>query len=268
MKPIIKWAGGKRWLVPLLETLWKPYQETRLVEPFTGGMAVALGLNPKNALLNDVNGYLINFYEQVKKGLKVNVALKNNADFFYEMRDEFNHLISTKQSHTKKAAIIFYFLIRTGYNGLCRFNSEGAFNVPFGQHRSIKYKEDFFDYQPILSPWEFSTNDFEALCIKPDDFLYVDPPYDVPFTKYHSKGFDWADQLRLAEWLSKHPGPMVVSNEATPRILELYQDLKFKVRTLPGPRMISCKAERKPALEMLACKNLSSFSKGRKVLYN
>lgn len=255
MKPLLKWAGGKRWLLPVLKTAWMPYQSSKLVEPFTGGMAVALGLNPKAAVLNDANIHLINFYQQVQKGLKVNFNFKNNAEYYYKKRQEFNELILEKKHNTQKAASIFYYLIRTGFNGLCRFNGQGAFNVPFGQHKTIHYKKDFLEYKEILQAWKFLQGDFENLKLKGDEFIYADPPYDVQFTQYHSKGFSWEDQLRLVKWLSNHQGPIIASNQATPRILDLYRDFKFQIVTLPAPRMISCNGNREPAIEMLAYKN-------------
>jgi len=258
LNPIIKWTGGKRWLVPILKDLFEPFREasTRLVEPFVGGMAIALGLNPKATLLNDANIHLINFYEQIKKGFEIKSPLHNNKEFYYQTREEFNALIRKRKVQSKKAATIFYYLIRTGYNGLCRFNSLGEFNVPFGQHRSIRYKQDFFEYQPIIKKWNFVQGDFEALDLKKTDFLYADPPYDVEFTKYQSEGFSWEDQVRLAHWLKKHPGPVVASNQATDRILELYRDLKFKILTVSAPRRISCNGDRTPALEMLALRGI------------
>ncbi len=259
MKPIIKWTGGKRWLAPILQALFEPYRQDkiRLIEPFTGGMAVALGINPEYALLNDINPYLINFYKQVQKGLKINVALHNSADHYYALRERFNQLIQTKKYQNKEAANIFYYLIRTGYNGLCRFNSNGNFNVPFGQHKSIRYKNDFLEYKPLLQNWELLHGDFENLSLRKDDFLYVDPPYDVEFTKYHSDDFKWNDQERLAAWLGQHNGPVVASNQATDRIIGLYQKNRFKVFTLSAPRSIACNGDRQPALEILAVKGMA-----------
>lgn len=254
LDPIIKWTGGKRWLVPTLKEIWEPFQNYRLVEPFVGGMAITLGLNPKNALLNDANIHLINFYEQIKKGFEIKLALKNNETFYYQLRSEFNALIRQSTVNSKKAATMFYYLIRTGFNGLCRFNSQGEFNVPFGQHKSIRYKKDFAEYTSILKKWDFVRGDFETLKLKKTDFLYVDPPYDVEFTQYQGEGFTWEDQVRLAHWLCKHDGPLVVSNQATDRILELYRDLKFKIKTVSAPRFIACNGDRTPALEMLALK--------------
>lgn len=265
MKPILKWAGGKRWLLPLLQEVWKPYAaiDARLVEPFTGGMAVALGLNPNKALLNDANAHLINFYNQVKKGLQITQNLKNNSHYYYEMRNKFNDFIIQNKFRSKEAASIFYYLIRTGFNGLCRFNSSGAFNVPFGSHQVIKYKTDFLEYRELLQNWELKNKDFEKISLQEEDFLYADPPYDVEFTRYHKNDFTWDDQLRLGLWLAKHPGPIIASNQATPRVLELYQDLKFTVLEIEAPRMIACNGDRRPAIEMLAFKNC-----GRTVLKN
>lgn len=257
IKPLLKWAGGKRWLLPVLQQIWLPYKEQKLVEPFAGGLAIALGLNPKQAILNDANIHLINFYRQVSKGLQITLPLKNNADFYYAMRTEFNQLILARKQNTKRAASLFYFLMRTGFNGLCRFNSKGEFNVPFGQHNNIKYRTDFFDYKDIMQKWDFAYGDFKNVARGGDEFLYADPPYDVEFTKYSGKNFMWDDQLRLATWLLQHDGPIIASNQATPRIKELYADLKFKIYLLPAPRMISCNGDRTPAIEILATKNLS-----------
>ncbi|HSX20349.1 MAG TPA: Dam family site-specific DNA-(adenine-N6)-methyltransferase [Gammaproteobacteria bacterium] len=255
-KPLLKWAGGKRWLLPVLQQIWQPYKDLKLVEPFTGGMAVALGLNPTSALLNDANEHLINFYQQVRKGLTISQRLQNKAEFYYATRTKFNALIEAQQHKTPEAAALFYFLIRTGFNGLCRFNSSGEFNVPFGQHASIKYKSDFLDYQDVLKKWQFKHGDFAKLKLRGDEFIYADPPYDVPFTRYNAQDFTWEDQMRLARWLKKHPGPVVASNQATERIKELYLDLRFNVYELPAPRMISCNGDRTPALEILAVKNI------------
>lgn len=258
MKPLIKWTGGKRWLLPILQQIWIPYQDSKLVEPFTGGMAVALGLNPQTALLNDANEHLINLYRQVSKGLAITIEPSNKSEFYYAMRAEFNELIRTKKHKTKDAASIFYFLIRTGFNGLCRFNSSGEFNVPFGQHVSIKYKQDFLEYKEVLKKWQLTHGDFAQIKLAGDEFIYADPPYDVEFRRYNAEDFTWDDQLRLAQWLAQHKGPVIASNQATPRILELYKDHKFTVITLSAPRMISCNGDRRPALEILAFKGFSA----------
>lgn len=250
LKPPLKWAGGKRWLIPRLNRYWRPYRDHRLVEPFCGGLSVALGLMPARALLNDVNPALINFYQQLRTGLTLDIELANDEQLYYAHRQRFNSL-SDEASYER--AQLFYYLNRTGYNGLCRFNQSGGFNVPFGRYKTINYIEDFSIYQPLLSQWTFSSDDFEKLLLQPDDFIYADPPYDVPFRQYSQQGFDWDDQVRLAHWLAQHDGPVVLSNQATPRICELYGDLGFKLRFLQAPRRISCKGnERQHVREVLA----------------
>ncbi len=221
-----------------------------------GGLAVALGLAPRAALLNDANPHLINFYRHVQQGLVVDIPLANDPAVYYHYRDRFNALITAGGADGAEAAALFYYLNRTGYNGLCRFNRRGAFNVPFGRYARIAYTTDFRAYQAPLAGWTFTSGDFAALALRPDDFVYADPPYDVEFTSYSPGGFTWADQERLARRLAAHPGPVVASNQATPRVLALYRDLGFTIRVLDAPRMIACNGDRRPAREMLATRGL------------
>lgn len=258
LTPPLKWAGGKRWLVPHLLPHWQPRR--RLVEPFCGGLAIALGLQPRRALLNDVNPHLINFYQELQRGLVSPLEFENDSDRFYYIRKSFNLWNATANAiepHAPERAAAFYYLNRTGFNGLCRFNRNGEFNVSFGKYKTINYTHDFTHYQPVLEQWEFTCGDFEGIAIAPDDFIYADPPYDTPFTQYSAGGFSWADQVRLAEWLAQHPGPVIASNQATDRILDLYRSHGFEVKTLPAPRRISCNGDRTPAMEMLAMKGVS-----------
>ncbi|MBX7143961.1 MAG: Dam family site-specific DNA-(adenine-N6)-methyltransferase [Oligoflexia bacterium] len=255
LAPPLKWAGGKRWLIGALQELYSPYHGTRLVEPFAGGLAVALGLNPKKALLNDRNPHLINFYKHLAAGLRVKGKLLNERKFYLRQREKFNNLIQKKKATSAEAAQIFYFLNRTGFNGLCRFNSKGEFNVPFGRYTHINYRPDFLEYASLLKRWTFTCKDFEQLNVRDDDFLYVDPPYDVEFTRYAQHDFTWEDQQRLVEWLRGQSCPIVASNQATERIIKLYKKAGFKVQLLPAPRRISCTGDRSPALEMLATRN-------------
>ena len=143
-----------------------------------------------------------------------------------------------------------------GFKGLCGFNSSGEFNVPFGQHNKILYRKDFNEYKNVLSHWQLESVDFAKLKLIGDEFIYADPPYDVQFTRYSKNDFTWNDQQRLAHWLVQHNGPVVASNQATPRIIELYKDLKFSVCLLQAPRMIACNGDRRPATEILAFKGI------------
>ena len=255
-RPPLKWAGGKRWLIPHLEPLWERAQPERLVEPFCGGLAVALGLRPERALLNDINPHVVNFYRHLQGGLSIGIAMENDQEQYYSHRAEFNRLVTGGRATTREAAELFYYLNRTGYNGLCRFNRRGEFNVPFGSHRQIGYRRDFDEYRDPLSRWTFSDDDFAEVSLEPGDFVYADPPYDVEFRDYSKGGFSWDEQVRLAEWLVTHPGPVVLSNQATERIMELYRRLGFRLRCLDAPRSISRTGDRSPAREVLATRGL------------
>jgi DNA adenine methylase (dam) len=255
-KPPLKWAGGKRWQLPYLRPYWEAQHHRRLVEPFCGGLAVTIGLRPQRALLNDINPHLINFYRQLKRGLISQLEQENTSEFFYAYRRQFNQLLNEGKGDTPEAAEIFYYLNRTGFNGLCRFNRSGKFNVPFGRYKKINYRSDFLEYQSVFASWEFLNEPFEKLRLQAEDFVYADPPYDVEFRQYSKDGFDWTQQERTAEWLAEHPGPVILSNQATPRIKKLYQSLGYKLTFLNAPRRISCTGDRTPAPEVLAIRNL------------
>jgi DNA adenine methylase len=254
--PPLKWAGGKRWQVKHLEPLWAPHSRRRLVEPFCGGLAVALGLKPQRALLNDINPHVISFYSWLKKGLQVTIRLANDERLYYRSRERFNALLRSRAGESAEAASLFYFLNRTGYNGLCRFNRSGEFNVPFGSYKTINYTRDFSAYREAFAKWQFTTGDFAEIKLLPSDFIYADPPYDVEFTQYSQGGFSWADQVRTAEWLARHKGPVILVNQATPRIVELYGRLGYQFQLLDAPRRISCTGDRSSAKEVLATRNL------------
>lgn len=259
LAPPLKWAGGKRWLVPHLAPYRAHLGRRRLVEPFAGGLAIALAFAPRRALLNDLNPHLISFYRWLQRGLDlrdVGVDLQNDRAVYARNRARFNDLIRGGLADTAEAAALFYYLNRTGYNGLCRFNSRGFFNVPFGRYANLDYGKDLSVYRRALASYEFRDGDFEALDVRDEDFIYADPPYDVEFTSYSAGGFDWPDQERLAQWLAEHRGPVVVSNQATLRVLKLYRKLGFAVQTLDAPRRISCDGNREDAREMLAVRNL------------
>lgn len=254
--PPLKWAGGKRWLLPYLRPVWENHNYRRLVEPLCGGMAVSLGLVPERALLNDINKHVIYFYRWLQKGFVIESELVNKSDAYYNKRKRFNQLVHKGESDSKEASEIFYYLNRTGYNGLCRFNRKGEFNVPFGSYKRINYVYEFLEYQDLFSYWQFESASFMDLEIEDDDFIYADPPYDVDFRQYSRHGFEWTDQIQLAEWLADHPGPVVLSNQATSRIVKLYKRLGYELIFLAGPRRISCNGDRTPAKEVLAVKNI------------
>lgn len=201
MKPPLKWAGGKRWQLPRLSAIWDAdHRHRRLVEPFCGAAAVTIGLSPECALLNDINPHVINFYRWLKRGLTITMPMKNESACYYAQRERFNQLVADGKADTKEAARSFYYLNRTGYNGLCRTNQSGGLNVPFGQHATINYARDFTPYRWLFAKWEFISVDFEKVPLDPEDFVYADPPHDggdkAAFTQYAKQPFGWNDQVR------------------------------------------------------------------------
>ena len=255
--PPLKWAGGKRWQLPHLVDFWRQANDARLVEPFCGALAVTLGLMPERAVLNDINPHLISFYRWLQKGLVITMPMSNKETRYCTHRQKFNELLTTGKGGTVEAASLFYYLNRTGYNGLCRFNSSGRFNVPFGQYTKINYRKDFLQYKSVFANWEFNNISFDEIVLESEDFVYADPPYDVEFTRYSKDGFGWDEQVKTAVWLAKHTGPVVLSNQATKRIVDLYGDLGYGLKFLDAPRRISCTGDRTPAREVLAFRNLS-----------
>jgi DNA adenine methylase len=256
LRPPLKWAGGKRWQVPYLQPIWDDHRARRLVEPFCGGLAITLGLCPDRALLNDANPHVINFYRWLQKGLRIDVPMENDEALFYQHRERFNRLVAAGQAANRETAALFYYLNRTGFNGLCRFNRTGEFNVPFGRYARIGYTRDFTPYRDVFAGWTLTNTDLEAVPLDRDDFVYADPPYDVEFTQYAKDGFTWDDQQRTAEWLAKHRGPVVLVNQATARVEALYRKLGYQVQFLEAPRRISCTGDRAPAREIMGARHL------------
>jgi DNA adenine methylase len=117
LRPPLKWAGGKRWLLPHLRPLWEPHSKRRLVEPLCGGLAVAIGLQPTRALLNDISPHACNFYSWLKRGFVISLPMRNDAALYYAYRERFNRLIAEGGEQSAEAASLFYYLNRTCYNG-------------------------------------------------------------------------------------------------------------------------------------------------------
>jgi DNA adenine methylase len=277
--PYIKWVGGKREMIPRLRELWLPHKHRRLVDLTVGAAAIPLGLQPDRALLNDVNPHLINLHQWVKRGLSLeDFVIENTATGYSERRDRFNALITSGQADTREAAQLFFFLLRSCFNGLCRFNRDGLFNVGWGKYKTTpdSYRQDFSGYQAAFANWQFCCGDFADVPLGPEDFVFADPPYDsqgdadqldllgiefagrrgTGFTGYSADGFGWVDQVRLARLLAAHPAPVIAFNAATPRIVQLYLELGFEVEEYQARRSVSCNGDRTPAKEVLLYRNL------------
>src|SRR4051812_42222707 len=140
VQPILKWAGGKRQLLPIIRAhLPKNLASLTYYEPFIGGAAVLFDLQPKKAIINDVNREIINIYEVIRDNTDELLAAlkkhKNEEDYYYALRESDRSPAYAKLSKVEKAARII-FLNKTCYNGLFRVNSQGQFNVPFGKYKN------------------------------------------------------------------------------------------------------------------------------------
>jgi DNA adenine methylase len=258
MRPILKWAGGKRQLLPRLRPYY-PRQFTRYFEPFIGSGAVFLDLHSAGLLegrevrLSDINADIIGCYRMVRDAVgEVIDALRQfesqyrarGSDFFYDVRDrEFNparravHGSSDPPSaYTPRLAAMLIFLNRTGYNGLFRVNARGEFNVPAGRHVRPRICDEgnlrllsaaFARPGLTLDVVRFD----EALAdVRTSDFVYLDPPYaplsmTARFTAYTAGGFGPAEQERLQQAvidLASRGAFILLSNSFAPDIRRLY----------------------------------------------
>lgn len=234
MEPFIKWAGGKRWLIQS-EKIKLPEFEGRYIEPFLGGGAVFFHLNPKRALLSDLNPRLIDVYSAIRDDWKkVFEQLKHHQkhhskDYYYRERAR------KRRKLTQKAAQFLY-LNRTCFNGLYRENLRGEFNVPIGTKSKVLMPKDNFELaSKFLQNAELACCDFADTIDKAaaGDLLFVDPPYTAAhnfngFVKYNQKIFSWDDQLRLKEKLvaAKARGAKsLLTNAHHESILGLYSDI-------------------------------------------
>lgn len=251
-KPFLKWAGGKAKLVPHISQQL-PHAH-RLIEPFAGSAAVSLALEFDAYLLNDINPDLIGVYQtlkQEKQGFIDYVQSfftpENNQETrYYDLREQFNH----SENLTERAALFIY-LNRHAFNGLCRYNSKGGFNVPFGRYKLPYFPAaEMRGFVQKSARMELRCDDFQAAfrAISPDDVIYCDPPY-VPltetssFTAYAQGGFTWRNQVELAQLIEQSTQQcrsIVLSNHDTPQTRELYHNAHLA--TLTVQRNIAAKS--------------------------
>lgn len=266
MNPLLKWAGGKRWALSYLTPLYERHKRLGLCEMFAGGAALAFATQAERVWLNDTNKHLINFYRRVQSGDVFppldSMGDLNTEEQYYTSRDRFNELIAhDEHASSFERAALFYYLNKTCFNGLCRFNRNGRFNVPYGRRKRVDFSGDtiaFITARHLMQQWTLTSEDFSNICLDFDPawFVFADPPYDGTFSDYSTDGFNWVNQLQLAGKLAKYDGPVVVMNAATPRILELYRDWRFDVQTIDARRSIAANGDRVSAREMIATKNI------------
>lgn len=263
VRPFLKWAGNK---FRILDRVKKNLPVgKRLVEPFAGSGALFLNTEYEHYLLCDSNRDLIDLYNLLKREGVEFIALardlfseKNNTpERYYALREEFNHC-----SDPVRRAALFIFLNRHGYNGLCRYNAGGGFNVPFGRYKRPYFPErEMLAFQQRAKRASFRHQDFATTLKKArhGDVLYCDPPYlplssSANFTSYSAGGFDLAQQERLAalsEAAAERGIPVLISNHNTPEARRIYHNAKLQRFTVQ--RYISCNGEkRNKAGELIA----------------
>ncbi len=279
MQPFLKWAGGKRQLLPQIKPYIPEIGENTYFEPFLGAGAMLFSIQPHNAIVNDINSELYNVYkviadeqlfEELIEDLRSHV---NESEYFYEIRaldrsEDYQNL-----SLVKKASR-FIFLNKTCFNGLYRVNSKGQFNVPFGKYKKpeivneavLREVHQFLNQSNIT----FLNGDFKAAVkeAKSGDFVYFDPPYDPvsqtsSFTSYAQEGFGKAEQYELRDvfkQLNDRGCKVLLSNSDTPFIREIYEG--FNIVTVQANRAINSKAEGRGKInEVLVVGDYYDFSK-------
>jgi DNA adenine methylase len=262
-RPFLKWAGNKyHCLEPILNLLPKG---SRLIEPFAGSAVVFMNTAYPDSMLAEDNADLVRLYQCIQKegSVFIDYCQKwfkeqyNNPDDYYRFRQQFNQM-----RPSRRKAALFLYLNRHGYNGLCRYNASGDYNVPFG-----RYIKPYFPYQEMLRFYQKSQQvalihaDFRKTftLAQPDDVIYCDPPY-VPllqssnFSSYTGKKFTEKEQFALIDCAIeavKHGVTVIISNHDTPWTRQHYH--AADITSFPVRRMINCKSnQRVPVQELLA----------------
>ncbi len=260
--PVLKWVGGKRQLLPVINKhLPKINNNTTYYEPFVGGGAVLFNIQPKKAVINDVNRELIDVYKVIKDNVDELIDELNNkgkydntSECFYKIRElDREPKVYNTLNAIQRAARILY-LNKTCYNGLYRVNSSGEFNSPFGRYKNpniineigLRAVSKYFKESEIT----FLCGDFESSVkgIKKGSVVYFDPPYapisrTSNFTGYNESGFGDNEQerlKRLCDKLTDKGVHMLLSNSDCEYIRKLYSDRnKYKIIQVKAKRNIN-----------------------------
>ncbi|MFC2152792.1 DNA adenine methylase [Bacteroidota bacterium] len=254
MKPLVKYRGGKsKEIHHIINHI--PKFEGRYIEPFFGGGALYFHLEPKKAIINDINSKLMDFYKGVKgdfDNLRVELneigkiyktnrqkfeELKqkdpkkrvhdDNETLYYEIRKMFNDLSEKKYSE----ALLYFFINKTAYSGMIRYNSKGEFNVPYGRYANLNTTLVTDSHNRLLSNTEIYNLDYKCIfdMAEEDDFIFLDPPYDCVFSDYgnaeHKDGFTEINHNELAENFRNLRCKALMVIGRTPLTEKLYSDM-------------------------------------------
>lgn len=292
-KPFIKWAGGKTRLLEEIRTKYPPHIE-KYCEPFVGGGAVLFDVlqrfSPKEVLINDINGQLINLYSQIKfnlssllselYALQTEYLIKTEderKEMFYSNRERYNSLIieNTQKTNLERAAL-FLFLNKTCFNGLYRVNSKGLFNVPFNNAKNPLFYdiENLTSCSQLLQNVEMTAGDYSdcRYFIDKRTFVYIDPPYrpltkTAGFTSYNENEFSDEQQIDLGRFIIEiaNEGALVVASNSDPKNTnvndnffdDLYSD--FDIERVRASRMINADPEKRGAINELLISNIANI---------
>jgi DNA adenine methylase len=222
MEPMYKWVGGKAKEIKDFGSYIPNFK--RYVEPFFGGGSLYFHLKPEQAILNDLNKEIVNFYDLIKAGQ--GSAIKAHIETNYANTEQDYYRVRSLVTTTPlESAARFFYLRKTSFRGIYRENKKGQFNVPYGNYKKMdlscltdeKYKD-------LLSNTVFLNGDFSLVFnnLNADDFVFLDPPYDETFSDYHSSGFGSTEHKKLADLFKQTPAKCMLIIKETEFINELY----------------------------------------------
>ena len=270
LKPFVKWAGGKRQLLgEILERI--PHTFENYIEPFLGGGAVLFALQPKRALINDINASLIHTYKTIAsepqqfivkiKELDSRIA-EGGKEYYYLIRDLYNSKLMREEFDLELAAL-FVFLNKHCFNGLYRVNAKGLFNVPYNNSKKSSIDEEvIFEVSKYLKKLTICLGDFEDACkdAKEGDFIFLDSPYaplnPSSFESYTKEGFDMESHVRLSKLfdnLTQKGCYCMLTNHNTEFINDLYRNKGYKMDVVSVKRMINSDASKRTGEEIIIC---------------
>ena len=263
-KPFLKWAGNK---YQCLHAILSEFPNAkRLIEPFTGSGSIFMNTHYSHYLLAEENLDIISLFQHVQQeGLCFIEYCKtffspcnNESSRYYQLRETFNHCTEPRQR-----AALFLYLNRHGYNGLCRYNQKGIYNVPFGRYIKPYFPEKEMGLFHEKSKYaHFIKSDFRETFTHQQlgDLIYCDPPYaprsqSSNFSTYTDRKFGEAEQIALAllaKEAAAQGATVIISNHDTPFTRELYAGAST-IKSFAVKRLISCHAKnRHPVHELLA----------------
>lgn len=268
--PFVKWAGGKRQLIPQIRERM-PEKYNNYYEPFVGGGAVLFELQPANALINDINKALINTYNIICNEADAFLEAVNRLDeemwedgkkYYYSVREHYNDKLM-KSEYDVELAALFVFINKHCFNGLYRVNGKGLFNVPYNNSRRTSADENVIrEVSKYLKGVKIINGDFEEACkdAKKGDFVFIDSPYaplnPTSFESYTKEGFDIESHKRVAKLydeLTARSCYCMLTNHNTELINELYGNKGYKIDVVSVKRMINSDASNRVGKEVIIC---------------